>query len=249
MDRHPREIGRASVSYIAFDLDALNKAPAAARSAGVREEDIIAGLVRMWAWCFREKVEHIEATQLRGHFGAEVGPALVAFGYLEVDGERWRVRGADRYLRISNQRKQAGRARAASAGRAAGKFAGAVPAKRQRQPAADQRAASETPALTPNTDDRAPNTTEREPRPSDLLCEDFKRITGADYRWQGANDGTALADLLKTADVAEVRRRWEHGLRQDPKAWVSCRTVRELLTKWNSLIPSVDLSKPKLRQL
>jgi hypothetical protein len=155
------------MSYIAFDLDALNRAPAAARAAGVREEDIIAGLVRLWAWCFREKVARVDADQVRGHFGADVSRALVAFGFLELDpAGGWRVKGADRYLRITEARSEGGKkasgnlkkgSRKAStpAGVQPGTSPGSLPAPAGEQPGLPPGSA---PALTPSTEHRAPNT-------------------------------------------------------------------------------------------
>lgn len=95
------------MSYIAFDLDALNVAPAVARAAGVAENDVIAGLIRMWAWCFREESDAITAIQVRGHFGSDCSEALVAFGFLAPESGSFRVRGAARYLRVKTAQREA----------------------------------------------------------------------------------------------------------------------------------------------
>lgn len=97
------------MSYIAFDLDALNRAPAVARAAGVSEESILAGLLRLWAWCFREELDQVTSLQVRGHFGAEVAEALAAFGFLEPTTASgcWRVRGAARYLKVKTAQRDA----------------------------------------------------------------------------------------------------------------------------------------------
>ncbi len=96
------------MSYIAFDLDALNVAPAVARAAGIGENDVIGGLVRLWAWCFRQETDEVTALQLRGHFGLDAGAALEAFGFLEgLTPDRWRVRGASRYLRVKASQRAA----------------------------------------------------------------------------------------------------------------------------------------------
>lgn len=100
-------------SFLAVELDALNKAPAAARAARVTEDVIIGGLLRMWAHCFREKVSTLQPLQVAGFFSAEADmvPALVAFGFL-AQGEAGavRVKGAERYLRISEGRSKGGKA-------------------------------------------------------------------------------------------------------------------------------------------
>jgi hypothetical protein len=158
------------VSYIAFELDALNVVPSVAAAAGLRVGDVSHGLLTMWAWCFREKTQHVTAVHVRGFFGSDCVDALSAFGFLQADAEGLRVRGADRYLRVSEQRRTAGKARAASAGRAAGRLTSDTPA-------ADQRATSGGPALTPSTEHRAPNTEHLEaavqPQPKPLAITTF----------------------------------------------------------------------------
>lgn len=238
------------MSYIAFDLDALNRAPAAARAAGVREEDIIAGLVRLWAWCFREKVARVDADQVRGHFGADVARALVAFGFLEADGSGWRVKGAERYLRITEARSEGGKKASGNLKKGTkkpprqpeiqpGALPGSIPAPAGDQPGTTPGSA---PALTPTTDDLAPSTESkrlapapRSPRDSDLLCADFLELTGSPYGWNGAKDGTALAWLVKQAPIEEVRARWRRGLAAD--GWLLVRNVAQLRSKWNDLAP------------
>jgi len=146
------------MSYIAFDLDALNVARDVGAAASLSEERITHGLLRMWAWCFREKTDTVSVIQVQGFFGPEAAPALVAFGFLAQTENGFRVRGAERYLRVTKQRSEAGRARSSSAGRSAGKFTSGQPADNQRQPAEHQRTTSEKPALTPSTEHLAPNT-------------------------------------------------------------------------------------------
>lgn len=226
------------MSYIAFDLDALNVARDVGAACGLPEERITHGLLRMWAWCFREKADTVDEVQVQGFFSAAAAPALVSFGFLAAAGDRYRVRGADRYLRVSEQRSKAGKARAASAGRSAGRFAGAAPAAHQRDTSTHQRSTSEKPALTPNTEHRTPNETTApalpsRPRDSDLLCEDFVALVGAPYVWQGSKDGVALAALLKENSIDEVRKRWRAGLQGE--GWLLVRTVAQLRQKWNDL--------------
>lgn len=70
-------------------------------------------------------------------------------------------------------------------------------------------------------------------RPSDELMADFQAVIGAAYHWHGAKDGVALAGLLKTNTLEEVRSRWRKGLAAT--GWASCRTVAQLASKWNDL--------------
>jgi len=243
------------MSYIAFDLDALNRAPAAARAAGVREEDIIAGLVRLWAWCFREKVARVDADQVRGHFGADVSRALTAFGFLEPDpAGGWRVKGADRYLRIADGRSKGGKAASGNlipGGPKRPPKSGAPAEVQPRgdaetQPSVSRASAENKPrldlGLSPTTDDLAPTTESksiapapRSPRDSDLLCADFLAVTGSPYGWNGAKDGAALAWLVKQAPLEEVRARWRRGLAAS--GWLLVRNVAQLRAKWNDLAP------------
>lgn len=98
--------------YIAFDLDALNNLPDAARAARLEEATIALGLLRMWRWCWREKKDTINRGQVRGFFGVgdDVAEALANFGFLEtIEADAFRVRGADRYLRIRTAQAEAGR--------------------------------------------------------------------------------------------------------------------------------------------
>lgn len=155
------------MSYIAFDLDALNVARDVGAAAGIPEERITHGLLRMWAWCFREKTEHVTDTHVRGFFGSACAGILLSFGFLaKADGFdcatdiTYRVRGAERYLRVSEARSKAGKARAASAGRNAGRLTSTTPAATSTAPAHNQHTTSTAPALTPSTEHRTPNTIE-----------------------------------------------------------------------------------------
>ena len=146
--------------YIAFDLDALKHVPDGARAAGIAEAAYGYGLVRLWAYCWTEKTETVSETHLRGFFGGgAVGPALVAFGHLELNPAGYRVRGAEKYLRVSEARARGGRAAKANlvpgfhpkssregAGGPAGGPAGAQPVV----------STGSTPALTPTPDTRHP---------------------------------------------------------------------------------------------
>jgi hypothetical protein len=142
--------------YLAFDLDALNAAPNVARAAGITEDAAIAGLARMWAWCFREEADRVRSGHVAGFFGTmdgdRIGFALSTFGFLESDGESWRVKGADRYLRLKEARREGGRRSISNLKRGA-KRPGSVPATAGEQPEVTP---GSVPALTPSTDHRAP---------------------------------------------------------------------------------------------
>jgi hypothetical protein len=108
------------VPYIAVDLDAFDDAQAVAGATGLLLPQVLGGLALMWRWCWRNKADRVTAEQLPGWFGFTapgLAAALVAFGFLEA-GESYRVRGVARYLRLSEVRARAGRARTAAAPRA-----------------------------------------------------------------------------------------------------------------------------------
>jgi hypothetical protein len=99
------------MSYLAYEFDALEQAPNVARATGISEDTAIAGLARMWRHCWRTKTDRVTAVALRGFFGADVADALVIFGFLErVNSEVFRVKGAERYLRIDAARQKGGHA-------------------------------------------------------------------------------------------------------------------------------------------
>ncbi len=225
------------MSYIAFDLDALNVARDVGAAAGIPEERVTHGLLRMWAWCFREKTEHVTATHVRGFFGADAVASLVAFGFLATaEGfdcapeTTFRVRGAERYLRISEARRRgAEKTNAAKRERAVKRRSSVAQASLK---SVIERALPD--ALTPSTEHRAPLEASA-PRESDRLCADFAEVVGSKYAWQGAKDGTALAHLLTLASIDEVSKRWRSGLKAPATDWASCRTVAQLRSKWNDL--------------
>lgn len=242
------------MSYIAFDLDALNVVPDAARAAGVSQGDLAHGLLKLWAWCFRSEKTEVSSTHLAGFFGGEVGPSLEAFGFLERVTDGWRVRGAERYLRIKDARRRGAEATNAARGKRARSDSGANAQSRSRASGSDAGATLNrtlNDALTPSTEHRAPNTvketvadaTRHPPRETDLLCDDFREIVGSDYVWGGAKDGKAFAQLRKRVSLEEIRARWRAGLQRPADKWLGVRTVAQLALKWNDLASMpLDLS-------
>ena len=162
-------------SYIAFDLDALNLAPAVARASGMTEDSITAGLVRLWAWAFRSKTDMASDLVVRGQFGGDCTAALAAFGFLEKkSASEYRIRGAERYLRVTEGRSkggkmssgnlkrgtlQAGEMPGVQPGLQPGTSPGSSPAPAGNQPRLPPGLSPTTEHRRPNTDDRTPNTT------------------------------------------------------------------------------------------
>lgn len=233
------------MSYIAFDLDALNVVPDVAAACGVPPGDVAHGLLKLWAWCFRNKTATATDTHLAGFFGKPSGAALEAFGFLAKDGDGWRVRGAERYLRVSEGRSKGGHAAKSNlipGGPKAKSSRGGVPrvsrgvsrASAERQPSTDLGLTS---ALTPSTEHLAPNERQEPaaPRETDRLCADFLSVIGSKYAWQGAKDTTAFQSLKAKGSADEISRRWLIGLKRPASEWASCRTVAQLNSKWNDL--------------
>lgn len=195
------------MSHIAFELDALPLVPKVARSAGIGEAVVGWGLTQMWEWCWREKTDKVTTNHLRGFFGSECGAVLVDFGFLEAIGSSlWRVRGADRYLRIQAGREKGGKAAAAAGNLKRGN-------KRQLEtppqlapstlPADSQHTSQLTPRLSATSDERLATSDERiltpakkprEPKPPpdprhqplvDAFDAAYRQRRGIGFPWDG----------------------------------------------------------------
>lgn len=237
-------------AHLQVDLKVIEvHAPTVARACEVSVLHVIGGLNLLWHRCWSLKTDTVTKVGLAGIFGPQglerLTEALVDAGLLAPQGDAWRVRGADKYLRLAEARSKGGHA---SKGNLLP--GGNKPPSVSREPAEVQ--PSEQPrlelgsrsALTPNTDTPitdTPNTEKQQappkkpapPRESDALVADFQAIVGAKYLWQGAKDGVALAALRKNHSLEEVRARWRKGLAAS--GWASCRTVAQLAAKWNDL--------------
>lgn len=158
------------MAFVQVELDAIKTAQLASGVVGLNAAQVIGGLTLLWAHCFNSSRDTVSAIEVEACFcggNSRLCEAMVAFGFLETCEGQFRVRGAERYLRISESKKAAGKARAASAKRGSdGKL---QPAGRQHKtstkPAGDQQATSGELALTPITDHRSP-ITDRESKDS-----------------------------------------------------------------------------------
>ena len=139
------------MSHIAVDLKVVEThVPSVARAAGVSEDRVLAGLVRLWHRCWSVSREALSRVELAGAFGPERLDDLISalcVDFLEVQGDgSYRVRGADQYLRIKDARR-----------RGAEKTNRAMAERRSSDaPATLNRSLPN--ALTPSTEHRAPNT-------------------------------------------------------------------------------------------
>lgn len=150
--------------YLAFDLDALKKVPDAARSAGLSEEKMGYGLLRMWGYCWTEKRDRVKRAHLAGFFDSDsprVEAALEAFDFTESDGEDdFRVRGTEKYLRIQKAQSDGGKKASNNlrrgivrAGRQPERTSESSPSPAGEEP---ERTPGSAPALTPSTEHRTP---------------------------------------------------------------------------------------------
>lgn len=105
--------------YLSFDLDGKKRAARVARAVGVDPGVVAWGLLELWEQTWASKEVVASEMVLDGCFGPNprMREALVAYDFLQsVDGG-WRVKGAARYLGISESRVGGGKARVASAAR------------------------------------------------------------------------------------------------------------------------------------
>lgn len=149
------------MSFLAAELRFVElEGPAAARAAGVSEDRVFAGLLRTWKLVWTRKVDVVTRRDLAGCFGGDGLDALI--DALETDflhrvEEGWKVRGAEKYLRIRESQSASGKAHAGNLKR--GTKPGKPPADSRVEPGT---ASGSGPALSPNTEHRTPNTVEKE---------------------------------------------------------------------------------------
>lgn len=166
-------------AFLAIELDVLSKTPNMSRASRIHEDHLLAGLVRLWAYAFREKRADLHQDEVRGCFATEesVLPVLVTFGFLDQEkGHCFRVRGAEKYLRISAARSAGGKASAGNLKRGTqpGTSRGSAevqpesPPNETLTPVSDPRLPPGSIPAPPNTEHRTPNTSKEEeppPRP------------------------------------------------------------------------------------
>lgn len=100
--------------HIQIDVPAIEAAPDGARAGGITEDQMLAGLVRLFRWVLVKKTHHVTDTLLLGFFGPapsgveRLTVALVEYGHLERRPDGWRVRGAGRYTRAQEGKSKGG---------------------------------------------------------------------------------------------------------------------------------------------
>lgn len=228
--------------YLSFDLDAKKRVAPAAKAAGVEPGVIAWGLLELWEHAWVSKTDVVGEMVLDGCFGPSprVRDVLVAFGFIEAHSDgRWRVKGADRYLRVSAARSEGGK-KASGNLKQNRKSTGSPPAPAGRQPVDSTGSSSgSAPALSPNTEHRAPNKESKatagsnhekqtNPRHAPMVKALVAACPG--YAFQ-PRDAKAVTELLALGADAEILARWKRALAH--KGFPTVRTLSELVTHWN----------------
>ncbi len=244
--------------YLSFDLDAKKKAAICAEYAGVPPGVVAWGLLELWEYAWKEKADTVAEMFMTVFFGSNerLREALVSLGFVEKSGDKWRVRGADRYLRIVEAKSDAGKNRVAGAKRdAKGRLTSSSPAPIQQasstHPAPAGQPTSSQPALSSSIEHRAskdlktlrakgsppaeePATPEWQTLVAGLYTI-FRTHKGQDPSPTG-KDWKKLKELrerVKTND-AEILKRWDRGLRSGFKERVD--SFADLFERWDSLV-------------
>lgn len=97
--------------YLALDLDAKKRCERIARARSLHPGVVIYALMEAWETAWRAKRATLSNLELSGCVGPDqvlVGD-FCEMGFLESEGAGWRVKGADRYLRIREAQSTAGK--------------------------------------------------------------------------------------------------------------------------------------------
>jgi hypothetical protein len=154
------------VSNISVDLKVIEvTGPMVARALGEPLPFTLGGLNLLWHRCWSLKTDTITAVGLTGIFGPEKLDARIALlvdaGFLEPAGAQFRVRGAERYLRIREGNSKGGHAskRNLIPGGPRGGRAEVEPSPpAEVEPRSSPEAPSAPLGSSPNTEHRTPNT-------------------------------------------------------------------------------------------
>lgn len=100
--------------YLQVDLDGKRHWPMVAAGCGIHEAFVAKGLLDLWEMCWRERTATVGVLRLEcifmGAKGERIAEVLCAYNFLEaLPMGLFRVRGADKYLRIAEARKEGGR--------------------------------------------------------------------------------------------------------------------------------------------
>jgi hypothetical protein len=102
-----------AMPFLQVDVDGKKRMPQVAKAAGLTPGDVAWGLLELWEHCWLTGSPEIADEIVGGCFGSSdaIRKALVAYGFLEANGNGWRVKGTDRYQRVRQARQKAASAR------------------------------------------------------------------------------------------------------------------------------------------
>lgn len=239
--------------YLTFDLDAKARLPIVAGILQTTPGAIAWGLLELWEHAWRIKSDIVGELTIEGCFGPseKARAALEEHGFIEkAEPGRWRVKGADRYLRIAKAR--------AEGGRKGGKRSAELRQNKQNRSktqANGKQTASKTEALTSNIEHRAstdlnlagehpPAPAEKakkakkpaDPRLTELtkrLASAYEQTRGEKYAHQGVKDAEGLKRLLPLGTDEAIERKWRAGL--VAQGWPRVSNFAQLAQKWGDI--------------
>lgn len=214
------------MSYIAVSLKVIEGLAAdVARTAAITEDRALAGLVRLWHRVWSKTSDTLTLAQLAGVMGGEriteVAASLVAHGFLEPLEGAFRVRGAERYLRVKASRAEGAKKTNEARSRA------------KRADALERSGANAPRRSSPSTEHRTPNTTttkDSDPRHSPLvarLTATFADVRETKYPFT-ARDAKAVEGLLESAEPEAIDAAWRKSLTH--RGFPTVSTLSELKT-------------------
>lgn len=251
--------------YLSFDLDALDSVPDAALAADISPAEMAYGLLRMWKRAWLEKTDMVSPARVTTFFPGDherVARALVTCGFLAPEGQMFRVRGADRYLRLAEARAKGGRAAAGNLqkGRKKTKCPGSSRKPAELEPGSTS---GSSPALSsniehPSSSIKKPIAAQGASEPEYVSADGsnppgwrdliaglylaFKSRRGNDPE-PSPKDWAALKRLRARTKLgdAEILRRWGIGLDAEFKSRVD--SFWDLEQKWDALAKGADPPK------
>lgn len=101
------------MAYIQVELMAIEHAEFVSKALGCKRVEVLGGLVELWQFSWKRSQDIHQTTALQAWFDCDPGKtvaALEAFGFVEdLKNGTFRVKGAERYLRIRQKRAEAGK--------------------------------------------------------------------------------------------------------------------------------------------
>lgn len=230
--------------YLPVDLDAKRRAAMIDAALGLSRHWTIGGLLEAWEFVWRTKEEIVQDSDLDAWFGTDqrMRAQLVRHEFLASEGpDRWRVRGAPKWLFGQAEKGAMGGKKTAESGKSLRNLKQNTPKQNRSTTEAGSEAPTEAAPKPPPkpTHHPAPNTIDSKtgrppenpegPPLGERLCGIFVLARGVDYQPTPA-DAEAMRNLLRLSSGVEdeIARRYALGLR---------RKRFPLITTW------VDLSK------